>query len=55
MMILPIIARAIGCEPVCSFYRRPEHMQRGVMCRDDRTFPYRVGRDHAMKQSVWNM
>jgi hypothetical protein len=31
MMIVLIITWAIRCEPVGSFDRRPEHMQRGVI------------------------
>ena len=54
MMVVLIITRAIGCKPVCPFHRWPEHTQDSVMCSDDRAFYYRVGRDQAMKQSIWN-
>ncbi len=55
MMIIGIIAWAIGCQPVRSFHCWSEHMQRVVMCCDNRASYKGIGSDHAMNQLVWNM
>src|SRR5271157_235809 len=55
MMIARIITWPIVRKPVCSFCRRPQHMQLRVMCSDDRAFHSRVGRAHTMNQSLRNM
>ena len=55
MMIIGIIVWAIGYQPVPSFQWWSDHMQRGVMCCDDRASCDGIGGEHAMNQFVRNL